>query len=468
MAKRVGVVTLGGPSMAETGEFRRLQPTAPKVEAPRAVRIEREGIEPLELPLYADRTYVFGRSAEATVVFPADAVSRLHGQLRFTDDAWCFRDLNSRNGSFLVAEGQGGGDLRRGAELLSGPEHQVHVGQTVLLGNGHSRLTFLSLPQAPEAPTPSAQSPVTAGLERAMSVCANHRLPVFLLGPSGSGKTFVARAIHERARMEGQFVLVNCGRLPNDPAQLASELLGHTRGAFTGALDSRVGRMRAAHQGTLFLDEVESLSPLAQDFLLDVIEGTGSLAPYGAPGDARVAPLRFRLISASKQPLASSGLRPDLCQRLAAGDVLVIPSLAERAADLPRFIEHFLSQLREEQRLDATLTPEAVRLLQRTPWAGELRELEATVKVVVTREFASRSLDHVQPHRLVIGEAELRAYLAQRQVGFGGAPEAPARKRPADLTVAELQAVLDRCGGNKTRAAKALGIAVNTLKARLR
>lgn len=449
--------------------------------APRALRIERDGAEPLVVPLYPDRTYLFGRAPEASFVFPADAVSRLHAQLRFSDERWIFRDLNSLNGSHLLREPPSGSeDPRRGARVIgAGVEHPVRAGEIVLLANRHSRLVFIEeLPEGiATVRAGRSASAATERLARSIEVCARHRLPVFLLGPSGCGKTFVARTIHERARMQGHFVILNCGRLPHDPAQLASELLGHVRGAFTGAVSERKGKLRSADQGTLFLDEVESLPRPAQDFLIDVLEGTGSYAPFGASGEFRETPPRFRLMSASKAPLAPSGLRPDLCQRLAAGDMIVIPRLEERRQDIPHLIESFLDQLRAEQRIDADLTPEAGRFLQEATWQGQIRELESTVRVVVSREHASQQLDGTRPQKLIIGVEAVRDYLDQRKLGFGNAFEsqeleevksAGARKRPGDLTAGELQAALRRNGGNKTRAAASLGIALNTFKAKLR
>ena len=147
-------------------------------------------------------------------------------------------------------------------------------------------------------------SPETARLERAINVCARHQLPVFLLGPSGTGKTHVARFIHEASRRKGQFILVNCGRLPTDPVQLQSELLGHARGAFTGATADRIGKFHAADGGTLFLDEVEYLPRAAQDFLIDLLDGSGSFAPLGAPATRHWSRPEMRLIPGSDRSRA--------------------------------------------------------------------------------------------------------------------------------------------------------------------
>jgi len=153
---------------------------------------------------------------------------------------------------------------------------------------------------------------------------------VFLLGASGAGKTHAARTIHDCSGARGRFVLINCAGLPSDPTQLRSTLFGHVKGAFTGALKDFLGLVYEAHEGTVFLDEVESLPVVAQGFLLDVIENTGDLLPLGvSPRDAPRRPV-VRFISASKVPLKKSHLRMDLAHRLADGDIIRVPSLAER------------------------------------------------------------------------------------------------------------------------------------------
>jgi DNA-binding NtrC family response regulator len=462
---------------------------------PKALRVQREGTEDLIVPLYPDRSYVFGRAPESTVVFPHDAVSRQHGRLSFRDDQrWVYRDLNSRNHSYLGRSAvEIEGDVRRHLQQISASRDQVvEAGDLILLGNdGRSRIVLLEeVPQGVVAgPRPrQAGSAATARLERSIEVCARHSLPVFLLGKSGTGKTFIAREIHSRSQLQGNFVVLNCGRLSQDTTVLTSELLGHVKGAFTGAAMSRVGKLYSANGGTLFLDEVEFLPPLAQDFLIDVLEGTGSLAPLGAPADFREPPPRFRLLSASKVPLQQTGLRQDLAQRLATGDFIVLPTLEERREDIPNLVEEFLHRLAVERRYDAEFTSDAIAYLQKVDWPGQIRELEATVNAVVAREVAQRSIEGFEHRRTVISLGAVTAYLSQRQLGFGGPvmtparvpvvaaepkvaiaqPPAFARKRPADLTEADLRAALEKHEGNKTRAAAELGIAPNTLKARMK
>jgi DNA-binding NtrC family response regulator len=454
---------------------------------PKALRVQREGVEDLIVPLYPDRSYVFGRAAESTVVFPHDAVSRQHGRLSFREDQrWVYRDLNSRNRSFLGrSDIQVDGDERRHFQQISASRDWIlEAGDVVLLGNGKSRITLLAdVPHGLVAGASSRQqpgSPATARLERAIEVCARHPLPVFLLGKSGTGKTFIAREIHSRGRLDGNFVILNCGRLPQDTAELTSELLGHVKGAFTGAAIARVGKLYSANGGTLFLDEVEFLPRLAQDFLIDVLEGTGSPAPLGAPADFREPPPRFRLISASKVPLQQTGLRPDLTHRLAAGDVILLPTLEERREDIPHLVEAFLHRLNVEQQYDARLTSDAIAYLQKADWPGQIRELESTVRAVVAREVARQSIEGIEHRRTVISLEAVMTYLSQRHMGFGRPAMTPVpiaqlvdvtasvRKRPSDLSEQDIRAALAKNQGVKSRTAAELGIAPNTLKAKMK
>lgn len=442
---------------------------------PRALRVQREGLEDLLVPLYPDQAYVFGRAPECSLVFTHEAVSRQHGRLAFREDhRWVYRDLYSKNGSFLGESSQ---------RMSPAQDWVLEAGAVVRLGDGHSRITLLeSLPRETGAGPRVEQggSPVTVQLERAIERCARHHLPVFLLGESGTGKTYTARRIHGRSEVDGHFIILSCGRLPQEPASLTSELLGYVKG-YGGAPFARVGKLHGANGGTLFLDQVELLPRLAQDFLMDVLEGTGNLAPLGAPADFREPPPRFRLISASKVPLRQTSLRPDLAQRLAAGDFIILPSLHERREDIPLLVESLLRTLKAEQRYDVELTPEALEFLQRLSWPGQIRELEQTVRTVVARETASQELEGLGPQRTVITLKAVRSYLEQRELGFGGVPPVsdaslpttldvtgPIRKRPADLTEQDIRSALERNQGNKTRAAGELGVALNTLKARMK
>ncbi|MCU0698276.1 MAG: sigma 54-interacting transcriptional regulator [Myxococcaceae bacterium] len=437
----------------------------------RAVRVERVGQPPLVLRVYADSEFVLGRSAEASVVMPDDAVSRQHGRL------WCdssgqlvYRDLRSRNGTLRLPGG------RRLDEHEVKDTVPLKAGDVLWLGTERARVVMLAEAPEADARVSAAQSPASRRLEQALDVAARHQLPVVLMGESGTGKTHSARRIHDRSGRSGPFVSVNCGRLPRDAQALQSELLGHVRGSFTGAVQDRQGKFFLADQGTLFLDEVESLPREAQDFLLDVLEGSGSFSPLGGTVDRAPAP-RFRLVSASKTPLRQSALRPDLVQRL-LGDVIVVPSLGERREDVPLLVNEFLARLSETHNQDAEVTAEAMALLQSRAWPGQVRELRRVVETTVAKLAAERLARGLDTQRLVVGVDALVAQLENEAVALGDAAapttSQPAlvrperRVRPADLSRADCEAAVAAHGGNKTHAAKALGIALNTLKAKLR
>lgn len=446
-----------------------------EVEPPmiRAVRIERRGQPALVLPLYPDVEYVFGRSADSSVVFSDDAVSRQHGRLWCDAHLrWVFRDLNSSNGTFRIPNGRPESTL----EVRGSAPVVLSVGDQLLLGTERSKLVLLE--EAPAgrgrgAATATFPSEAARALEARVQLVAHHQLPVVLFGASGTGKTFTARRIHELSRRPGPFILVNCGRLPRDVAALQSELLGHVKGAYTGAAGERPGKFFAAANGTLFLDEVESLPREAQDFLIDILEGTGAFAPLGAPADARPEAPRFRLISASKTPLLQTTLRPDLIQRL-LGDPITMPSLDERKADIASLVAQFLARERSERNVDAEVTPEGLALLEARAWPGQLRELQRVIEVTTQRLAAERAARGLDAERLVVGVEALAQHLRDQERVLGAAVEERptglhvVRKRPGDLSAAEVAAAVAAHGGNKTHAAQSLGIALNTLKKKLR
>jgi len=272
---------------------------------PRGARIIREGARELLVRLYPDQPMELGRDPDCTVVFSSPAVSRMHARLWTREDGlWVVRDLSSRNGTAVLRAGE------TAPAPLDRWDTPVAAGDVVLLA-GEANQVVLEADAPDTSPASLAtQSAASRCLEEAIRICARHHLPVFLLGPSGTGKTHVARFIHEASRRKGQFILINCGRLPTDPVQLQSELLGHARGAFTGATADRIGKFHAADGGTLFLDEVEYLPRAAQDFLIDLLDGSGSFAPLGAPATRHWSRPEVRLIAASKKPLAQSDLRP--------------------------------------------------------------------------------------------------------------------------------------------------------------
>ena len=176
-------------------------------------------------------------------------------------------------------------------------------------------------------------------------------------------------------------MLVNCARLPAEPLALQSELLGHKKGAFTGAVADHVGRIAWADGGTLFLDEVESMPPLAQGFLLDLLDGTVVALPLGGGPKDALTP-RFRLVCATKVPLGSSGLRRDLCERLAEGHLLELPRLEDHRDDIPGLVLGFADEQSRLLGRAVRVDDEALAAMSAASWPGHIRQLRAALVTV--------------------------------------------------------------------------------------
>jgi DNA-binding NtrC family response regulator len=439
-------------------------PARTSTAMPAAMTVERGGVA-TTMPLMAGPRYVVGRHDAADVVFEDDGVSRLHGVLCAVDGRFVFEDYGSQNGTVVLrADGS--------EQTLTAREPVVvGVGDVIEVGGADSRLCLLEhMPEADRRLRDEGTevSDAARAFAEHLRLAGRTRVPVFLLGPSGAGKTHSARRLHELSRLPGPFVPINCARLPTEPAALHSELLGHVRGAFTGADAVRTGKLVQADGGTLFLDEVESLPAVAQGFLLDVLEGSGDLAPLGSTS-MRLKPLAFRLVSASKRPLSSSGLRADLCERLAEGHLWRVPGLEDRVDDIPGLLLRFCREQSGLLGVDVVMTPSAIRYAQRATWPGQVRQLRATV-VALAQLGLARALDasDVQTGRVIVDERDLIGQLRERGEAFGAVvDELPHKGDARRLTRAQVEATLSLYDGNQVKAAAALGIARNTLRKRL-
>lgn len=277
--------------------------------------------------------------------------------------------------------------------------------------------------------------------------------PVLISGESGTGKELAARAIHELSGRSA-FVPVNCGALP-EPL-LESELFGHEKGAFTGASQDRIGLFQAADRGTLFLDEVGELPLTLQPKLLRALE-QGEVRRVGA---TRPRTVDARIVAATNKDLeaevAEGQFREDLFWRLNVLHVRV-PPLRERLADVPVLAEHFVEEAAAESDLRVRLAPEVMAILTGYSWPGNVRELrnviERTVTLAVTEEIRPEDL----PAR--IREQGTARVLAERA--------ANERLSLRELEQVYILEILERVGGNKSRAAEILGIDRKTLYRKL-
>jgi formate hydrogenlyase transcriptional activator len=215
---------------------------------------------------------------------------------------------------------------------------------------------------------------------------------VLVLGETGTGKELIARAIHDRSpRREGAFVEINCAAIPS--GLLESELFGHERGAFTGAVARRIGRFELAHQGTLLLDEIGDLPLELQPKLLRVLEER----EFERLGSARTIRTDVRIVAATNRPLEdlvdAGCFRADLYYRLNVFAV-DLPPLRERAEDIPLLVRHFLEHhARVIGRRIESIPPDVVEALVRHPWPGNVRELQNAIhRAVILSPGASLQL----------------------------------------------------------------------------
>jgi len=284
---------------------------------------------------------------------------------------------------------------------------------------------------------------------------ADTDVTVLLSGESGTGKEMVARRLHELSpRRKAPFIAVNCAALPD--SLIESEFFGHVRGAFTGAVADRPGRFELARGGTLFLDEIGDLSALGQADLLRVLED-GIFRPIGS---AQTVQADVRIVAASNIDLMAAcregNFREDLLYRLNTIH-LELPPIRERPEDIPalaeRFARHFCQRHRRPQK---RLASALLRHLQGLPWPGNVRELRNAVERMVL----------LAPER-TLEPAHLPEHLGRP------APAPPGNCLPPDLSLAELEAEwirrsLLRHAGNRTEAARQLGISRRALHYKLR
>ena len=286
---------------------------------------------------------------------------------------------------------------------------------------------------------------------------ADSEATVLIRGESGTGKELVARAVHEASpRRGGPFVQVNCSALSEN--LLESELFGHVRGAYTGAVSDRRGRFEEAQGGTIFLDEIGDVSPVVQVKLLRVLQER----TIERVGDNKPIPVDVRVVSATNRDLemlmAAGRIREDFYYRIKVVS-LDIPPLRDRREDIPLLAEHFLRIIarREGRHQEQTVSAEALAVLMNHDWPGNVRELE-----------------HVLEHAMVLARkgpikvSHLPADLTARTTsprGGAGLQDVPRHSAQEKEIIAE---ALDRAGWNRSRAARRLGIDRSTLWRKIR
>jgi two-component system response regulator AtoC len=294
-----------------------------------------------------------------------------------------------------------------------------------------------------------AESPeMRRAVEMAGRVAA-HATTVLLTGESGTGKEVIARLVHRQGpRADQRFVAVNCAAIPDQ--LLESELFGHARGAFTGATTDRKGLFEEAAGGTLLLDEVAELPVALQAKLLRVLED-GVVRPVGASTERKVD---VRLIAATARPLeemiAEGSFREDLYYRLNVMRIH-LPPLRERPADISALATQFVAQAGARQGRSLRLTPEALGRLLEWSWPGNVRELRNAVE----RAAILSTTGVLDVADLALGDPRLP--------GGGGVQVPSLKPQVAALERTVIEQALAEAGGNRRRAAKALGVSLRTL-----
>lgn len=305
---------------------------------------------------------------------------------------------------------------------------------------------------------PEASLELRPALSAFVRMAAGSMHPVLIAGETGCGKTRLARMIHAASpRGQRPFVRVNCASVPE--ALFEREMFGHVRGAYTDARDDADGFLAAADGGTLFLDEIGELSPLVQPKLLAVLED-GCFRKLGSPREVRVD---VRVVTATNRDLAEMlrqrRFREDLYYRISVLR-FTVPPLRLRRAEIPELVGEIVRRAAPNPAPEVPITDEALRLVVRYPWPGNIRELENVLRAALVFS-EGRS---IEPTHL---PAELRAHRGHLDDPF--APAAQRYEAPSDAAdeARTIRDALETASGNKTQAAKRLGMSRSTLWAKL-
>ncbi len=295
---------------------------------------------------------------------------------------------------------------------------------------------------------------------------ANSDASILITGESGTGKEVMARHVHEQsARTSKIFISVNCAAIPEN--LLESELFGHEKGAFTGALHRRIGKFEEANGGTLLLDEISEMDVRLQAKLLRALQER----IIDRVGGSKPVPVDIRIIATSNRNLAEAvkegTFREDLLYRLNVVN-LTIPPLRERKEDIIALSKHFVEKYTKANGFDGkTISEDAIDTLLQNEWQGNVRELENTIhRAVLLSNGNEIAADVIRP-------PEALATLANEPAAAAAATAEAVQQNLVGMTVAEVERdlilnTLDHCIGNRTHAANILGISIRTLRNKLK
>lgn len=389
---------------------------------------------------------LIGRSEGCDIVLDNPFVSSQHAELFVRDGDYYLRDLHSRNGTFL-------NDFRVTERVLP-PAGAIRLGRTSLAYEIEKAALEKAeeIPGIPLAPMrPGAPARLIVGSSRALRELTDRLKKiaptddtVLLLGETGVGKDLLAQYLHTEnpKRRNFPFVVVNCAAIPQTLAD--SQLFGHLKGAFSGAVGDHPGFFQQAHRGTLFLDEIGELPMESQARLLRVLED-GMIRPVGGTRETAVD---VRVVFATNRNLDQAryagDFREDLFQRF--DWILRVPALRERLEDLPFLVRHFLAS---HSHTPLTLAGGVIEALRKVPWRGNIRELNRLTRRAITNALSRGATE--------IGLADFDVSELAEGAERPSATEARQSKREA------LAATLTKHRGNITRSAKELGISRVTI-----
>lgn len=382
-----------------------------------------------------------GSSSACTLALADRAVSRMHCELEVSESRIVIRDLGSTNGTFV-------GELSvRDADLLPGSLVRAGTSAFRVEVEGQEKPVALSSRESfgELAGKSLAMRAVYSMLERVAPTDAT----VLLTGETGTGKDVAARALHDESpRRAGPFVPVDCGAIPEN--LIESELFGHVRGAFTGAVQSRKGAFEEAHGGTLFLDEIGEMPVAMQAKLLRALESR-SIRRVGATA---LVPVDVRIVAATHRSLARSvnegTFREDLYYRLAVVEV-TLPPLRARQGDVELLAQRFFRKLAPP---GTRLSSDTLRALSARSWPGNVRELRNHVERAV-------ALGHVQDESAPSSLSPAPEFLPSGLESLVplSLPLKEAREKWTEAFESiYVRAMLAETGGNVTRAAERAGV----------
>jgi transcriptional regulator with PAS, ATPase and Fis domain len=421
--------------------------------------------------LPASGTLTIGRGESNAVRVDDPLASRSHACLhvRVDGDGMYLEDLGSINGTRIKEQ-----VLPRGEKVRVAVGETIQIGSSVLIVQHRSKRTPLVRPEtlrdeeAVAPPTYSAnENEAMLRIRQLAERAAAGTINVLITGETGVGKELLAETVHRLSpRRNGPYVCLNCAALSE--TLLESELFGHERGAFTGAVQAKPGLMETAHGGTLFMDEVGELPMPTQAKLLRVLE-TREVARLGSVKPRKID---LRFLAATNRDLeaevARGAFRRDLYFRL-NGITLTIPPLRARTGEIKRLAETFVSQIcRELGRPEPVIPRPVMSLLESYAWPGNIRELKNMMeRAVLLCAGSVIETEHLPMDKLGSSPSN---------PGLPGVPGLPGLQVVASATTApagppdERQRIIDAltaCAGNQSRAAKMLGMPRRTFVARL-